>query len=594
VGCGCCNNGNCRGSDSLDPEAGAPPEAKQIMRFTYELPEGRQFNQSSAGIANLAVSPDGSHFVYSTKEGLYLRSMDAWDAKRIAGTDEGSVQPFFSPDGQWIGYFSQPDRKLKKVAITGGEPQVMCDVGNLVGASWDLEDSIVYSDMSPGGGVMRVSPSGGTREPLISIADPDLAKGIAICPQMLPDGKTLLFTSRIGDNVQIAVYSLQSGKQRELFPGDTARYLRTGYIIYATNNLLAVPFDLKTLKVTGGSVPVIENVMRATYAPQYAISDSGTLAYLALGDEYAKRSFLWLDRNGREEPLAATPDFYGSPRISPDGKQIATLRWESVYIWDIMRKTMSRLTSDPTYNPIWTTDSKRVVFFTSGKENPGVCLRSANGTGTDELLLSSGSRIAEWIFPGDWSADGKSLLIQQIFPYITPAKFCIGSLSMEDGHQRKPLLNAKYRYDQPRISPGGRWITYTSDESGKNEIYVRPYPDVDGGRYTISNSGGDSPLWSPNGQELFYRNGDEIVAVPVTSGPAFGFGRPKILFRGSYVPANHIVDNLELSPWDISPDGKLFLMMKEVGSTASSAGGPRKINIVLNWTDELKQKVPVK
>jgi Tol biopolymer transport system component len=273
----------------------------------------------------------------------------------------------------------------------------------------------------------------------------------------------------------------------------------------------------------------------------------------------------------------ALPDFYLSPRMSPDGTQIARVKWreawkEDVYIWDLARKTMTRLTFDPACNPVWTPDCKRIVFYASRNGNPGVRLRSAGGTGTSELISPISRPIVQACLPGDWSMDGKSLLIREVFLDIAP-KFYIGALSMEADPKWKPLLAGKYRYEQPRISPDGRWLAYTSNESGQNEIYVRPYPDVDGGKWHVSKSGGDSALWSPNGREWFYRNGDKVVALPLTREPALSVGSPRILFQGSYIPANHIYasgdNSLALAPWDISLAGKRFLMMKPLASTSA-------------------------
>jgi Tol biopolymer transport system component len=568
----------------------APPtEPLPVIRLAYELPEGQQFGNLTE--CALAVSPNGRQIVYATQDGLYLRSIDELDARLIPGTEGNPEKPFFSPDGKWIGYWSGSESQLKKIGISGGAPFSLGDAGSLGFFIWRPDDTIIYGQQ--GKGIMRVSANGETPQAIISDA-----KESTIDPQILPDGKSVLYSNVITPPEKIMLCVLKSGERRELFPGDTARYLPTGHILYALgNNLLAVPFDLKTLKVTGGSVPVVENVLRAGGAPQYGISDSGTLVYLPSMGELAKRTLLWVDRNGKEEPLAAPPDLYWSPRISPDGTQIAMGKWHEpgsmdVYIWNLARKTMTRLTFDPAEddNPVWTRDGKRIVFETFRKENPGVCLKSADGTGTDELLRPTN----QVSFPGDWSPDGKSLLIQEVsLPDLQ--RFYIGAVSMEGDHKWKPLLQGKYRYDQPRISPDGRWLAYTSNESGQNEIYVRPYPDVDSGRWQISNNGGDSALWSPDGRELFYRNGEEVMAVPLTNKPAFSVESPKVLFQGSYVPANHINGSLELGPWEISPDGKRFLMMKAAGADATAGSkGPRKINIVVNWFEELKRRVPTK
>jgi len=339
--------------------------------------------------------------------------------------------------------------------------------------------------------------------------------------------------------------------------------------------------------VTGGSVPVVEGVISPLH---YAISDSGTLTYIPGSVLSAQRTLVWVDRKGKEQPLAAQPNDYHAPHISPDGTKIAleisTSTYRSnIWIWDLVRETMTRLTFNEAHTPLWTLDGKRVAFVAGlDPSNSGVFWKAADGTGADEKISSVPGRLDA---PWSWSSDGKILVTLE---HSSATGFDIGSLSMEGDYKWKPLLQEKYTELQPKISPDGRWMAYASDESGTYEIYVRPFPDVNRGRWQVSTSGGDTPLWSPNGRELFYRNGDAVMAVAVEAGQTFKCGKPEALFRGKYTALN----GEDAHTWDISPDGKQFLMMKEQGSAASTGEGPRKINIVLNWTEELKQRVPVK
>jgi serine/threonine-protein kinase len=561
-----------------------PSETHQVMRFEYDLPEGQQFNNLE--VWALAVSPDGKQFVYNTPKGLYLRSVDAFDAKLIIGTEISAINPFFSPDGKWVGYWSEADNKLKKIAISGGAPVVLCEVNRPLDVSWGAADEIVYG----GNGIRRVSANGGTPEAIVKPTELSFTD-----PQILPDGKTVLFAiyNTAADSSQIAIQSLTSGERRELFSGDGARYVSTGHIVYGVgNNLLAVPFDLKTLAVAGGPVPVVEGVWRRALqyggAPQYAVSDSGTLVYIpGTANALAQRTLVWVERNGKEEPIAAPPNDYCEPRISPDGTKLAleirTGTKADIWIWDLIRETMTRLTfNEGSFNPLWTLDGKRVAFRTPSS----VFWKAADGTGGDEKLSSVPSTM---VFPWAWSSDGKVLVTTE-YSVVGGAGAYIGSLSMESDHKSRPLLLEKYSEIHPKISPDGRWMAYMSNESGKFEIYVRPFPDVNKGKWQVSTSGGDIPLWSPNGRELFYRNGDSVLAVAVEDGQTFKCGKPEVLFRGTYVSSSS--QNMHI--WDISPDGKRFLMIKEPQSAPSAGGGPHKINIVLNWTEELKQRVPVK
>jgi Tol biopolymer transport system component len=577
-------------------------ESRQVTRFYYELPKDQRLGHYLERA--VAVSPDGRQFVYSTTGGgLYLRSMDELDAKFIAGT-EGAQQPFFSPNGKWIGYFSAADSQLKKIAVNGGAPVALTTVDNFtVGCfSWGPNDIIVYS--SPSRGIMRVSAKGGVPVEIIKKAENE---GI-LCPQMLPDGESILFITYSSytplRSMKVAVQSLKSGKRRELFAGNIAQfaqYLPTRHIVYAEgNNLIARPFDPEKLELTGEPISLAERIYRIGLWPQYAMSDLGTLVFVpeaATASAIAQRSLVWVDRNGKEEPLAAQPNAYVDPRISPDGTQVAVTivagenrENTGIWIWDLIRQTLTPLTSHKgrDISPLWTPDGKRIAYLSFRDSGYNLNWKAANGTAKEEPLSSG------MIVPASWSGDGKNLVLMRVALAGIP-NFDIGTLSMEGDRKWKPLLQEKYVEYQPRISPNGRWIAYASDESGQGQIYVRPFPDVEKDKWTVSINGGYSPLWSPDGRELFYRNGDAVIVVTVKTEPAFTLYTPKILFRGVYAsPSANWMQWTDVDTWDISRDGKRFLMMKESGSAASTAGGPRRINIVLNWFEELKQRVPLK
>jgi len=566
-----------------------PSEPRQVTRFSYELPMDQQFGNLTS--PTLAVSPDGSKLVYSTDAGLYLRSMDGMDAKLLPGTGGSFQQPFFSPDGEWIGFLSSTDNKLKKIATSGGTPVTLADVDDVVfaTANWNADGTIVYSSNK---GILRISSNGGAPEQLIKQVEnaPNTNE-----PQILPDGKSVLFSSVETLLPKIKVQSLKSGESKELLQGYSAKYLPTGHIVYGSgNSLFAIRFDINALEVIGGPVSVVDGILRNVTVIQYAVSDSGTLVYIPAtasdNTQSSQRTLVWVDRKGKEELLAAQPDDYGQPQISPDGTRVAmTVSRDNfsgdIWIWDIVRETMTRLTfNEASHNPLWFPDGQRVAYGSGSLPDASVYWKAADGAGAEEKL---GSLPDRYLFPWSWSKDGKTLVTKEA---IGPMSSDIGSISMDGNHEWKPLLQEKHYEAQPKISPDGRWMAYSSDESGKDEVYVRPFPDVNTVRWIISTAGGDSPLWSPDGRELFYRNGDEVMAVAVETEPTFKAGKPETVFRGKYTfyaPA-------EEHPWDISPDGKRFLMMKEIASTGESAAeSPRKINIVLNWTEELKQRVPV-
>jgi serine/threonine protein kinase/Tol biopolymer transport system component len=571
-----------------------PPEPKRVMRFTYELPEGQRLTEN----ISLAVSPDGSQFVYSTTDGLYLRPVDALDARPVTGTDQTSRGPVFSPDCRWIAYWSSNDRKLKKIAVSGGVSVVLCDTGPLLaGLSWSSDNTIVYSDVM-NGGVKRVSADGGTPELII---EADLAKlgtdGVPVLPRILPDGKTLLFTKafsvRNAADRQIAILSLESGERKVLGGGSNAIYLSSGHLVYLQVNdnitsVVAVPFDPNTMEVLGGPVPLLECINAM------ALSDSGTLVYVpeAAVSSVPKRTLMWVDREGNETPINAPPNLYGLPHISPDGTKVALAATieenRDIWIWDLVRENLMRLTFDEAIDaqPLWSPDGKRIFFLSFRDGMAGIYSKAANGTGevTKHCFVPD-----HHLFPWSWSADGKTMVITEMS--IDATKIDIGTLSMEDNGERKLILKEEYLEGHPQISPDGRWMAYWSTETGQYGIFVRPFPEVNQGKWQVSTVPGESPRWSPDGREIFYisQTGDAVMAVSVETEPTFSAGKPRELFRGTFVAGYQ-----ESPPYDIHPDGKRFLMIKpsQLQGGESAEKRPRKINIVLNWDEELKQRVP--
>jgi len=565
------------------------PEIRQVMRFDYELPEGQQF--SSIQFPSTAVSPDGNQFVYGTPGGLYLRSVNELKANLIAGTDGIAGNPFFSPDGKWIAYVSD-DRKLKKISINGGAPSVLCDftANAIIGGSWNDEDSVVFGQLP--GPIMRVSAEGGIPEAISKSSAPANTD-----PQFLPGGEYLMYTEVTGNQGKVVVQSLKSGEITELFPGFNARYLPTGHIIYRiseNNNLFAVPFDLDNLEVKGGAIPIVQDIL------QYAVSGAGTLICIpgtTPGSSSDDLNLVWVDRGGKEESLGADPGEYLFPKIAPDGKKVAlTIIGDNtdVWVWDLIRKTMTRLTFDKgnDYQPIWTRDSKQVLFWSErGGDFGAIFQKRADGIGEVEMLVANSER---QLFPWALSGDGKTLVVLDTPDAYSQAD--ISMLSMTGDHELTPLIRTEEYFEtQPQISPNGKWLAYVSNESNRGEIYVRSFPDLEKGRWQVSTNGGVSPLWAPNGRELFYLSDDggSVMAVEVETEPAFSAGTPKELFSAATYLGGGSTPG---TPWDIDPDGKRFLMMKAPRAAGNESAGkvPGKINIFLNWFEELKQRVPVR
>jgi serine/threonine protein kinase len=560
-----------------------PPESKRVTKFDFELPAGQQLG--SLNERAFDISPDGRQIVYKTEDGLYLRSLDEMKPRLIPGTEDNPQKPFFSPDGKWIGYISGADGKLKKISVKGGMAVPIADVNSTGFFSWGENDSIVYAD---GESIWRISAKGGDPKLLFK------SNEICISPQVLNDGKTVMYTAG-SSPMKIILQPLESGDRKELFPGDTARYLPTGHIIYAVEtSLYIIPFDDERLEPKGYPVLMAQGVLRSGGAPQYAVSDSGTLVYVpeTFAASAIQRTLVLVDRDGNEEPISAPPDNYRQPALSPDGKKLAIVIGPTlgcdIWIWDLVREAFdTRLTSsgEINVNPLWSLDGKRIVFTSFQEGKLGLFWKSADGTDEVESFFSLPGISLE-IFANSWAEDGNILLLQE----QQGGQVDIGILSLKNERNRKPLLQNSYYEGQPRMSPDGHWIAYSSDEAGRREIYVRPYPDINKTRHTISTSGGDNPLWSLDGGELYYRKGNSVMAVSIETEPEFNARKPTVLFSGEYITTAQG----DIPPWCMHPDGR-FLMIKPTPSKDGESEnlGPRKINVVLNWFEELKQKVPV-
>ena len=558
------------------------PQPRTLTRFSVGLGVlGGDQSPLASGQHLMAISPDGTRIVYVANAQLYLRSMDQLEAVPIRGTNENPTEPFFSPDGQWVGYFARS--KLKKIMVTGGAAVSVCDAQTPNGAFWAV-DRIVFGQSVRG--IMEVSPDGGT--PTVLVA-PDKSRNETLHgPQMLPDGQTILFTAKPygsvrWDDAQVVVQSLKTGQRKKLVDGGTdARYLPTGHLVYVRDGVMfAAPFDAGRLDVLGGSVAMLEGVAETTAnqtgAAQLAISRAGTLVYLpsAFGQN---RTLAWRDRQGRDTPIAAPPRAYGAPRISPDGTRIAVDARDQdndIWMWDIVRETLTRLTFGASQEviPLWTRDGRKIVYSSSQTGPYGLFWKSADGTGqTEPLTLSPGQ-----IVPSSFSPDGKQL----VFYNVGESRLMV--LGLDGDRRPRPLTAAtQFLERNPDISPDGRWIAYESNESGNYEIYVRPFPAVEQGRWQMSTNGGVRPRWAPNGRELFYIEPGRLVAVSVQTGSTFQFGKA--------VPLFDLVNDAQPSPnrhYDVTADGTRFVVIKQPQTSVSS------LVVVEHWLEELKARVPV-
>jgi len=560
------------------------PLPQPVSRLTINLPPGQQL----AGLDNgpsLAISPDGTHLAYVARQGgtqqLYLRAMDSLETKAIPGT-EGAANPFFSPDGQWLGFFA--NRKLMKISLNGGAAIALANAAFDGGADWGSQGTIAFSP-SFSSTILQVSAAGGTVQPMALLAKGD---GSLRWPEVLPGAKALLFTTGVAGaiftNTVVAVQSIATGERQNLIQGGVySRYAATGHLIYARGGtLMAVPIDLRRLTVTGTAVPVADGVMQSPTngSAQYGISTTGSLVYVPGGVQATQLRLVWVSRNGREQALAAPANNYLNPRVSPDGRRVAvgvTGQEGNIWQYDNSRETLTRLTFGGTVNgyPTWTPDGKRIAFTSNKEGQLNIFWQLADGSGGLERLTTSDDSQT----PNSWSADGKLLAFNVI---NNTTGIDIWDFRMSD-RKAQPFLQTPSNESAPQFSPDGRWLAYVSDESDRYEIYVQPYPGP-GGKWQISTEGGTEPVWNHNGRELFYRSGDKMMAVDIATQPSFSAGKPRTLFEGQYQPTPVTFPN-----YDVSPDGQRFLMLKP---SEQDQAAQTQINVVLNWFEELKRRVP--
>ncbi|MCH8268862.1 MAG: PD40 domain-containing protein [Acidobacteria bacterium] len=431
---------------------------------------------------------------------------------------------------------------------------------------------------------MQVSAAGGTPQELTTLEEGEFSHR---WPEVLPDGKAVLFPAGTGpawEQQQTVVQSLETGERRALIPGATyARYVPTGHLVYVQSatpgTLLSVPFDLARLEVTGAPFPVVEGVMMSpiTYTPQFSFSHLGVLVYVSGNPQALGNTLVWVDRKGAVEPLPAPPQPYDDLRLSPDGEQVTAQVNTDIRIYDIPRQTLTRLTFEGFNNmPLWTPDGKQVTFGSTragGAEN--LFWKPADGSGAAERLTTS--EYLQWAT--SWSPDGQVLAFTESHP---TSGADIWVLPLEGERKPRPFLRTPFNEGGAMFSPDGRWLAYASDESGRYEVYVQSFP-VPGQKWQISTEGGVYAVWARSGRELFYRNGNKMMGVDVTMQAGFDADTPTLLFEGPYQSGTPYAP----PDYDITSDGQRFLMV-QLGDMLEAS----QINVVLNWFEELKQRVP--
>ena len=566
-----------------------------ITRLSFPLAEGQQL--SRLGHQSVAVSPDGSQIVYVANGRLFLRSRSALEARPIPGTESGPENPAFSPDGRSIVFGSRLDGVLKRIAVTGGAPVTICPAGAVFGLSWAWDGSILFAQEQGTRGVLRVSADGGTPAVVIEVKGREEAHG----PQLLPDGQHILFTLATGTgagrwySADIVVQSLTSGERKTLVHGGTdGRYLPTGHLVYGLSGvLLAAPFDPKRLELTSGPVPMVEGVRSSgalSGSMQFSVSNTGSLVYIPgqVGTVSDQRDLALVDRKGTVERLKVTSGAYATPRMSPDGTRLAVGlddgKISDVWIYELSgASAMRRLTlGGDNRLPVWSADSRRVAFQSDREGDEGIFWQPADGSGSAERLTKPEPGTSH--SPESWSPDGTHVL----FSATTGSTVVLWTLSLPDkkvapfgGVQSSEPTNAVFSRD-------GRWVAYSSSEGGRR-IFVQPFPAT-GAKYDVSGSGGSAfyPLWSADGRELLWSAGGGFTMVSVTTQPGLTFGNPVTVKHPLGIIGPSVSRTL-----DVTASGK-FLGMIAPESTPAAAPVPPRFEVVLNWFEELKARVPVK
>jgi len=542
----------------------------------------------------IAISPDGRMAIFAGIHNgvaqLYQRSLDRADAAVLSGTI-GGYAPFFSPDGAWIGFVA--DNKIKKMAAAGGPASAVCDLppGQFWGASWGDEGTIVFA-VRPG--IFTVPASGGTP---VQVTRLDLTRGDRhLTPQLLPGGRLLLYTAP----PNIVVRPLDGGAEHTIVQdGADARYVRSGHLLYMkAGTLMAAPFDARGGRVTGPAVAMLENVMQSinagnsnenALAGQFAVSDTGTLVYAA-GGVFPPRllTLVMVDRKGIVEPVpGSTPRLYLFPRLSHDGQRVAVETSDGergltdVWVYDIARGTPTRLTFDGGSRPVWSPDGKRIAYSHIVDGITNLFAINADGSGKPERLLSAtvGQSPAAW-------AIGTNTIA--FFQRPTTDTFGIWTLPMSGDARKASLwLESRFLLSHPDFSPDGRWIVYVSSESGGPEVYVQGI--AGGGKTRVSVNGGIEPVWTANGREILFRSATiehnpAFLSAAVRSTSPLQLDPPRVMFEAK--PTDYDATT-PVRAWDATADGQRFIMVRDAGPSDKPV---TTLQVVLNWSDELKQR----
>jgi hypothetical protein len=546
------------------------PGQQPLTRFSLLPPEGVQLQGS------VQLAPDGQSiaFVGVSEEGqsqVYVRDFDQLEAVPLRGTEGMGWVLEFSPDTQWLLVQDPAGSTLRRARLSGGPPERIAS-GLIRGGAWRPDDVIVHGSLE---GLWLLPAGGGDRTSLTTRRQGELVHGVE---EFLPNGRAVLFTISTGqaDTAQVAVYDFEAGQRRTLLAGASASFARTGHLVFwRDGSLWAVPFDPGRLELRGDPVRVVDKVSTSLIggAANYTLADDGTLVYLS-GGSPTDRTFGWVNRQGvMTTPLVEGRD---QPRLSASGSLMAFRKQDmDLWIWDLENERETRLTeAGAGQYPLWTVDDTSVMFTSDRGASFDLYERPADiSRQTESILVTEGTSV-----PGSWTPDGQTLIY-----------YAVNSQGDRDiwmkpvGGDPVPFLATGFHEKAPRLSPNGKWLAYISDQFGEDRVFVRAFPEG-GGTIPISTGPGTEAVWSRDGRELFYRNGNQMWAVAVETGSNFSAGRPELLFEAPYV-----LDPLGNATYDVSLNGEHFLMVQQTGLSDESPG----FTIIQNWTEELTRLVPV-
>jgi serine/threonine-protein kinase len=577
------------------------PEAR-LARVVIPLDPGQRLVTGAS--MPLALSPDGTHVAYvaaqaGARSRVFVRALDQFEAVPLAGT-EGATAPFFSPDGEWIGFYAGD--ALRRVSLRGGTPLRITEAPSVAAAAWAPDDTIVFATTFPFDGLWLVPASGGTPEQLTT---PDATKSVLrhTNPRLLPDGKTVLFTAVAADAAYMGVLSLAT-REWHLLPqmqmtGGGAQFVAPNRLVYAQDgSLITMTFDPRRGDMKAGPLPLLDRAETGDDGTAWFEVSRDALVYVPGRTGLPQRTLMLVDRNGRATPLTEQRGAYSHPRFSPDGRWVAVTvdaaSGSDIWLYDAARGTRTRLTTASGAGfPTWTPDARWITFQTSRTAAWNLFRQPADGSGSPEPLLTASpphrqvvmSQMAASFLPGTPPA------LTGANPQFPASWTSSGTLAfterkasgerdiwiLESEGDPTPFLITPSDEWAPTFAPNGRLLAYASDESGRAEVYVQPYPGP-GQKWLISTDGGTDPVWAPGGRELFYRLGNHIMAVPIQQTPVFAAGTPKPLFDGTFE-----FSDLNRN-FDVSPDGQRFLMIR-----SDTAEAPSELRFVLNWAEQLRE-----